>query len=614
MRGFRVAAWAVVVALVAGTLVVATPVFARAPNPAAICSADQLPTQWTDDLHPPTTIRVRRSKGPDAGSVETVNFWDYVATVLRTEYATGANKPPVWMRIGALTVKQYAWYYTIHWRGGRVTVTNPDGSTTVECYDVQDNTNDQIYRPEKWNAGTSSWVPTNVPTLANYRAMAETWNISLRKWITKKNLSRLFLSGYRSGRQKPCGTDSRGFKIYQKSLRDCGLKDLTLEETIRQYFEPKLLMVNARSHDVLADDGAWMGDFGLLTPLGGGGTQWRLYPGTDNGFADPAVGTFSQSIVGYGVGNVDSPAGDVDQTGNYTLPETSDPNLLADLVMLSADAKLLVAHANGDLATAYDAPIATDISGGGVDGLVVGDFNGDLLADAGLLRTIAPGTVTLSVMLSHGDGTFSAESTWWSGPLDLTAADVFVAAADVNGDGKADLVMRDANDPTGTYYAALSPASCSPIGPWGPCSPDAIGPAGLADATPMLETAWAASDVKNVIGDFDRDGRDDVIAVVNDGNGGINIYGMRSQPDGTLANPLLLAQMGSVPWSGLGVAALDINADGMADLALVQKDGSMTKVQWLQTSEKSKTSAAKMTATQVYHDANLTWSQSIQPY
>src|SRR4029078_8228718 len=68
-------------------------------NPVTVCSVGQLPTMWTDNFPPPTTIRVLRTKGPKTGHVETANFWDYVAVVMRAEYSTGATKPPVWMRI-----------------------------------------------------------------------------------------------------------------------------------------------------------------------------------------------------------------------------------------------------------------------------------------------------------------------------------------------------------------------------------------------------------------------------------------------------------------------------------------------------------------------------------
>jgi len=37
----------------------------------------------------------------------------------------------------------------------------------------------------------------------------------------------MFLTGYRSGYQNPCGSDSTGYKIFQKSLFDCTVKNLT---------------------------------------------------------------------------------------------------------------------------------------------------------------------------------------------------------------------------------------------------------------------------------------------------------------------------------------------------------------------------------------------------
>jgi hypothetical protein len=603
------------VALMSGAALANGPgaVLAAAGNPNNICSPGQLPTQWQDDLRPPPTIRVKRTNGPDAGTVETVDFWDYVATVLRAEFATGDNKPPEWMRMGALAVKQYGWYYTMHWRGGRVSVTNPDdGTTTVECYDVLDNTIDQIYKPEKWNKNTLQWEPINVPTLANYRAMAETWDISVRKWVPKKGVSKMFLTGYRAGRKRPCGTDATGFKIKQKSLRDCGNKGLTFEETLRQYFEPRLLEVDTRSHDALPDGGTWMGDLGLLDP-GAGSTEWRLYPATEDGFGAPVTGTFGMAVSASGVGNVDSPSDQLDENGRYLLPAGSDPALLSDLIMLNGSRdKLLVARAavngNGD-GIGYDTPAAVDISGGSVDRLLVGDFNGDLLADAGLLRDAGNGTAVLSVMLSRGDGTFGAEQEWWSGPLHLTS-DVFVAAGDVNGDGKADLITRDA---AGVYYIATSPASCSSFATWGVCPNASMGAAGLNDATTAFSSSWPVSDVKNVVGDFDRDGRDDVIAVVKDGSGA-RIYGLHSQPDGTFAQQLL-ATLDSVSWNNLSVAALNANSDGMADLALAQKaDDGSTSLQWLRTNEKTKQSAASMTATSAYDDSSLNWSSSIAAF
>ena len=41
-------------------------------DPNVVCSPGMLPIKWTDDLHPPDYIKVRRTKGPNAGHVEKV--------------------------------------------------------------------------------------------------------------------------------------------------------------------------------------------------------------------------------------------------------------------------------------------------------------------------------------------------------------------------------------------------------------------------------------------------------------------------------------------------------------------------------------------------------------
>lgn len=586
----RPSAWALAVVLVAGLLGSAS-----APAPVAAVTGEC--TGWTDNYHPPTEIRVHRRSGPNAGHVEVVPFWHYVSVVLRTEYSSGGSTGPIWMRLGALTVKQYAWYYAMHWRGGKVTTTNEDGSTTVECYDVKDTTSDQLYKPEKLVNG--AWVPANVPTPANFKGMAETWHITLRKYSIEKKYSRLFLSGYRSGNRNPCGSDSTGFRIYQKSLRDCTRKLLNFEETVREYFENNLEIVDVRTHDVLDDGGTWLGDLGVLTQ-NGTGTDWRVYaPSTGGGqagdFAAPATGDLGIEW------NTIAFNGAVDVNGDNR----------TDIVVLTNAAKLRVALANGN---GYGALSSQDLEAGVPTGaMVLGDFDGDLLGDAGFMRStpVAPlpeEPATLVVMRGKTDGTFGSPQDWWRGALDLGTQDVI--PGDTNGDGKTDLIIRDPSVGL-RYWVAPSFASCADFTAVGLCT--LVPGIGLDVASLAFEKVdWVSANYKQTPADFDRDGRTDLILVVNDGTG-IKIQALKALKAGGFGDPMMLWQNNSLAFSDVMAVGLDLNTDGLADVALLRKDGTNTALRWLR---------AAVTAGVVTHsavnelsDAGLPWnSETVRPY
>ncbi len=586
--------------LVAGILSTAGTGVVLATNPPPQC------TGWTDEFHPPTTVRVRRTSGPNAGHVETVPFWDYVGTVLRTEYSSGATKGVLWMRIGALSVKEYAWYYAMHWRGGKVTTTNEDGSTTVECFDLKDGTADQIYHPQKLVNG--EWVPTNVPTANNLAGMRDTWAMSLRKWQQDKLKSRLFLTGYRSGKQKPCGTDSTGSKIFQKSLRDCGAKNMTFEETLRRYYEPNALIVDPRKHDILDDNDVnnlptYYGDLGVLTPGASSSTNWRVYAGTDSGFADPDTGNFagldSSKIAGQGIGDLN---GDVRK----------------DLVVVTTGAtnKLRVALANG---SGYDALSSQDLPGSvPTDQIFVADFDGDLIGDVGFLRStpVAPlpgDPATLVVMKGKTDGTFGAPVDWWRGALDLTTQQAQVA--DVNGDGKADLVMRDA---TGSAFSvAPSFPSCVDLSGyaftyWGACT-NVPGPGLDVAAQWFQNTNWLAASSKWTLTDYNRDGRADLVALVNN-NSAVDVFGATAMvAGGSFGNQNKMVTLNSLSVNEVVPVGIDINPDGLGDLALLKKNGSNTTLQWLKAVQGAGWASVNFSATNGYNDGNVAWA-TVRPY
>jgi LysM repeat protein len=175
-------------------------------------------TGWTDSSAPPSTIRVLRTYGSAAGTVQRVDFRTYVERVMAAEWS--ASLPAAALQAGAVAVKQYGWYYAMHYRGGR--------SATGVCFDVRDTTADQIYRPE-----------TRAPVAAMKAAIAATWPISVRR--ERLGLPDQFiLTGYRTGTIATCGAERNGFVLYQAGVRDCGEQGMTLEEIQRIYYGPTL--------------------------------------------------------------------------------------------------------------------------------------------------------------------------------------------------------------------------------------------------------------------------------------------------------------------------------------------------------------------------------------
>jgi hypothetical protein len=536
-----------------------------------------MPTRWKDQTRPPDTIKVRRTSGPDSGKVQTVPFWNYVSTVFRTEFSGGGFAASA-LRAGAVSVKQYAWYYSMNWRGGKVAVYGPDPDGEgpevkpllgYDCYDVMDSTADQLYKPEKpLNGG---WVVNNYPYPTNLDAMAATWHISLRKdFLGKKGKpNKIFVTGYRTGSAVPCGHEDGTFRLYQKSVKDCGVKGMTTEEIWRQYYGSNLYVVDVRDHDMLVSDwdGDYRGDIGFVN-----GGNWSVASANPSGFGSGPNGSLgSGTVLDAAVGDVtglqvpppDPPTGT--PTNPYRKPTTSSN--VADLVTLVEDSgrKVVVYKSNGSSLTSFatfDAP--------GAERVLVADFDGDMTADIGVVRSPGGGDPwTLQVKRSLNNGNFSGWENWWNGAVDLSTSTVL--AGDVNTDGKADLVITDGN----TFRVAKSPQSCLDLSTTGTCK--SLPAFKLSDAESWLvDQGWdAAGDGQNarlVVGDWNRDGRDDVMALVKDGNG-VKVVVLKSMPGGSFQSAGQTWANATATFESLRPVAFHGNLDGFADLALLQNTG-----------------------------------------
>jgi hypothetical protein len=226
--------------------------------------------------------------------------------------------------------------------------------------------------------------------------------------------------------------------------------------------------------------------------------------------------------------------------------------------------------------------------------LDVGDFNKDGKLD---IAVVVPNTSVL-VLLGNGDGTFQSPATYSTAVFDRS-----VAVADVNNDGKLDLVVRfDAfmsgpqtnnvgillGNGDGTFQSPVNlfAGGCNTIKVAdlnGDGKLDLIATGGAAIGVLLgngdgsfhapvfyLPTAPISSDgdAPVAIGDFDHDGKPDIVTA--DSNG---ISVLFNSGDGTLLSAR------SYDVAAFSMAAADFNGDGQIDLAL--SDGSTGDIQVL---------------------------------
>jgi hypothetical protein len=185
------------------------------------------------------------------------------------------------------------------------------------------------------------------------------------------------------------------------------------------------------------------------------------------------------------------------------------------------------------------------------DAVAIGDLNGDGWPDLVVGANDGEGVVSLNVLLNKGDGTFEA-AVGYSAGFDVTS----VAIADVNGDGKPDVIALDESNNTFSHsvVAVL-----------------------LGNGNGRLDKAvtyeLTGDDALSLTAaDLNGDGKPDLVVTNGDNHGNAFITVLLNNGDGTFPS-----QVG-YPTADLGSSVIlgDVNGDGKLDAVVADRGGSLS--------------------------------------
>ncbi len=218
---------------------------------------------------------------------------------------------------------------------------------------------------------------------------------------------------------------------------------------------------------------------------------------------------------------------------------------------------------------AFNSPVAyrtTGQSGNDRTDLVVADVNGDGKPDAIAVNNCVTAadcsSGSVDVFLGNGDGTLRPAVSYGSGG----AVPVQVVVADVNGDGKLDLVVANS-------CAAYGSTGCAGVGTIGVLLGNGDGTFQAAATFSAGATGTSNGPYSLAVGDLNGDGKPDVAVTVYclsstscPSNGGVNV--LLGNGDGTFQPAVGFSSGG---YSTYWVAMVDVNGDGKLDLLVTNQ-------------------------------------------
>ncbi|MFD9335028.1 hypothetical protein ACFWBF_11580 [Streptomyces sp. NPDC060028] len=193
-----------------------------------------------------------------------------------------------------------------------------------------------------------------------------------------------------------------------------------------------------------------------------------------------------------------------------------------------------------------------------------GDFNGDKRSDMATIVDYGSCRAALWTHLGTPTSGLSAPFESWKAPVNtwcVTSAKY--AAADVNGDGRSDII--------GLYVYADNAVRVFT----GLARPDGTHPGFDQDGWSAPAGSWQLDPVKLFAGDTDGDGRADLTAMYRYGSGRMGLFQFPGGADGTLGTPEMTVDTGYGNWEAdrSWPLAGDENGDGRSDMSALYDYG-----------------------------------------
>ena len=257
-------------------------------------------------------------------------------------------------------------------------------------------------------------------------------------------------------------------------------------------------------------------------------------------------GTFQPAVIYGSGGNSPWSVAVADVNGD------SSPDIIATSACNYSNCDGIVGVLLGNGNGTFQAPVTYPSGGTGAVSVAVADVNHDgkpdLLVDNQCIGNCSVLKGGVAVLLGNGDGTFQTAISYYSGGYPATS----VAVADVNGDGNTDLLVSNQSNTVGVLLG----------------NGDGTFQAAVTYSSEPGTRAWIVTSVG--VADVNADGKPDLLVVNGsiggDGNNPGAVAVLLGNVDGTFQPAINYNSGGNF---ALRVAVGDVNGDGRPDVLLV---------------------------------------------